>query len=278
MATIEYYLYRAKFIKPKQLDFMHEKISPQDIFLEAIKEKPSLEVRQGYTWHIGNISRFSDSSGYFAVGRTTKAIFEKYNMDTGDFQIEEQESSPYTHCVFNATVGFLAIAGKSRLAPTSNGLAAKIQHLLSQTAIVKKNEIDVELSPINNPEDFLQAISSAYRILTFTATFTGPNPFDADEYFQRPLSVYLKEANGKKGKTQISGEDLNSNIVEAIARSTAATGNTASARIQRGRAQRTTRVDLKGNIVKRRYEEREIDPQKVLEDFSQLYNEVRGNG
>jgi hypothetical protein len=134
----------------------------------------------------------------------------------------------------------------------------------------------VNVAPIPDPNDFVSILESAYRVSRFTATFRGPNPFDADEHFQKPLSVYLAQANGTKGKAQIQGDDLNRGVLQSVARSTAATGNEASATIKRERGQRSTVVHLRGDAAKRRYDEDE-KPQAVLEDLQKLYRRVRLN-
>ena len=231
MPDIEYNLFRAKFIKPHQPSFLHDDFSPSDIFRKAILERPSGELRRGHVWHVGNIRSFTAETGYFAIGRTTNATVEKFDAGSGDFIEESLETSPYTHVVFDTSIGLMGIAKKTRLASTAVGIASKIERLLGQTDVVIRNDISVEIAPIPDPEGFLRAIATAYRVSRFTATFKGPNPFDADELFQKPLSVYLSAANGSEGHAQVQGEDLNRETIQEVARSTAATGNQASARI-----------------------------------------------
>jgi hypothetical protein len=107
MPSVEYSLFRAKFVKLRQQSFFQTDSTPSQLFVEALKEKPSAEPREGYRWHIGNLSLFSDSAGYFAVGRTTKSTVEKFDETSGDFLEEELDTSPYTHCVFNADIGLV---------------------------------------------------------------------------------------------------------------------------------------------------------------------------
>lgn len=277
MSSIEYALFRAKFIKPSNPMLFGQDISPHDLFLKSIEEKPSAELRVGYTWHIGNINYFDANHGYFAVGRTTNATIGKFDEASGNFIEEKLETSPYTHCVFDANIGFLGIARKSTLAPTSKGIASTIEKLLAKTDVVFHNDITVEIAPIPDPEGFIRALSTAYRVTSFAATFKGPNPFDADEFFQKPLSVYLSAARGNKGKAQIQGADLDREVLQEVSRSTAATGNEASARINRTKRQKAITINLRGDPVKRRYDEAEHDPRAVLADLTQLYNRVRTN-
>jgi hypothetical protein len=170
--------------------------------------------------------------------------------------------------------GLVGIAYKSSLAPTVKGIAARIQQLLSVTRSIEANRVSVEIAPIPDPQDFILALETAYVVSRFTATFHGPNPFDADEFFQKPLSVYLASANGKAGRAEIQGEDLNREVLTSVTRSTAATGNEASARIRKKRSERAVTLHLRGDPVKRRYDEDE-KPEAVLTDMEQTYERVR---
>lgn len=279
MPTVEYSLFRANFIKahqPSLFDADLESEAPTaQVFLAAIREKPSVELGNGSVWHLGNIQLFSGFSGYFAVGRTTKSTIEKFDETSRDFLEEELDASPYTHCVFDTQLGILGIARKTSLAPTVKGIASKIQLLLAATEAVTLRGIAVEVSPIPDPQGFLSAVESAYRVFRFAATFRGPNPFDADEYFQKPLSVYLAAVNGKKGKAQVQGDDLDRATLQAVTRSTAATGNEASATLAREQTQKAVTIHLRGDAVKRAYDEEQHDPKEVLEDLRKLYTQVR---
>lgn len=76
MQTVEYSLFRVKFIRPAQISLFNEKITPKELLISAILQKPSAELRTGYHWHIGNVQLFNDSRGYFAIGRTTISSIE----------------------------------------------------------------------------------------------------------------------------------------------------------------------------------------------------------
>ena len=234
-----------------------------------------MELRENYIWHVGNITMLTPYRGYLAIGRTTLTTLAKYDNRSGNFVDEPGETSPYTHVVFDSSIGVLAISKKLLLAPTTKGIASALARLLQSTQIVIKNEIDVEIGIIPDPKGFLQRVHSAYAVKKFTATFTGPNPFDADEYFQKPLSIYAKAADAAGGKATISGEGLNKEVVEEVAKSTAATGNKASARIQDHRGKRCVTVNMSGDPVKMVYEEDSHDIAAVAEDMVEEYNRVR---
>ncbi|WFF83105.1 hypothetical protein [Delftia tsuruhatensis] len=277
MPIVEYSLFRVKFIKPNQRSLFNDKITSEELFKAAVLQRPSAELRAGYHWHIGNVHMFDDAKGYFAIGRTTVSSIEKFDEVTGNFIEEETEEGPYTHCVFDSSVGFVGIAKKVILSSTSKGVANRLEQLLSLADGIVENNVLVEVRPIPDPDGFLKAITNAYKVYSYTATFRGPNPFDADEYFQKPLAVYLSAANGYRGKATINGDDLNRDVLVEVTRSTAATGNEASARIQKNKKQKAITVNLRGDPIKRRYDEKEHHPEIVLNDLENQYIKVRHN-
>lgn len=276
MASVEYSLFRANFIKSSIPDFFQTNLPPSELLLRAILEKPSGAPKRGYIWHIGNVERFSAVTGQFAVGRTNRSTIEMFDADSGNFLEQEFETSPYTRCVFDAQIGIIGIANKASLVPSVKHLAFRVQELLAHSDVVRDANTYVSVAPIPDPNDFISTLESAYRVLRFTATFHGPNPLDADELFQKPLSVYLSVAEGTKGKAQIQGADLNRTVIQSVARSTAATGNEASATVKREKGQKSTVVHLRGDAAKRRYNQNE-KLEVVLSDLQKLYKRVRLN-
>ncbi|ADB15458.1 hypothetical protein Psta_0773 [Pirellula staleyi DSM 6068] len=277
MATIEYSLFRIKFIRPSQQSFLYTELTPQEVFKISLKERPSIQLSGGRTWHIGNVQDYDSKNGYFAFGRTSKTTNTTFDDSTGNFVEKDFETSPYTHVVFNSTIGILGIAHNHRLGRSSVSISAKLERAFEATSVVTQNNIEVVIAPISDPEGFLKTVLNAYRILKFTAHFTGPNPFDADEFFQRPLSVYASTANAKKGKAMIAGESLNKDVVAEVARSTAATGNKATAQLKKYKNQAPVTIGLTEEPIKRRFDESTHDPQIVISELKSLYDQVRHN-
>ena len=219
----------------------------------------------------------SQTGGYFAIGKTTKSIKEKFDENTGNFVEEEDENSPYTHVVFDSKIGLLAIAKKIKLSPTINGIANKTKQILQNSEITFHQGIVINLDPISNPKDFISAIESAYSIHNFTVSFTRPNPFDADEFFQKPMEKYLQAANGDQGKTTIKGQDLNSETLIRMTKSVAATGNDASAYLKPSQKGGIIRKALKSNPAHFSLPEHEFEEEKALGQARKLYETVREN-
>ncbi len=168
MATIEYSLFRAKFINPSQERLGYDPApSAEELFRASIAERPAAELRKGQMWRIGNLEYFSSETGYFAVGRTTKSTIEQYDEVSHEFVEEELTTSPYTHCVFNARIGLLGIAKKTSLSRTPRGMARQLEQLLSRSQIVHQYEITVEILPIPDPMDF--SVLCSRRIVSRTS-------------------------------------------------------------------------------------------------------------
>lgn len=256
------------------MSFLATAETPTALFLAALAERPSAEFRRDYTWHIGNLHQIGDLTGYFAVGRNSPTSIPKWDPIAGDFFDAPEVTGPYTPVVFDAHIGLIAIERQTDLAPTTEEIALKVERLLQRTASILRDNVDVKIDPIADPAGFVSRIESAYAVKVFTASFTGPNPIDADDLFQRPLSVYLNATNGSRGTATVRGSHLNTETVAAVARSTAATGNTASASVQDERGGPRVRVKLSGDPLRLNYTE-QPQPKTVLGDAQSKYREVR---
>ena len=276
MATTEFSLFRIKFIKPSQKNFLHEEDkTPGEYFKAALEDRPSLEVRKIFSWHVGNLEYFSKTSGHFAVGRTSKKTVDLYDEGTRNFIEVDHKESPYAHCLFDLNIGIVVISKNNSLNQRTEHIAEKLEKLLSQNTDIFKNEIRVEVSAIPDPEGFIRQLSKASLITRFTASFGGPNPFDADEFFQRPMSVYLSSARGEEGNATIKGEKLDNETLVEVAKSTAATGNKAFARIKRYKSSKAETIHLEGDPVKRRIDLGLVSLENVLDQFLNIYHNIR---
>lgn len=275
MSGIEYSLFRAKFIIPLQQSLLHRELNSSDYMKSAISARPSFRPKDGLEWNIGNLRKFDESRGYFAFGRSSTSSIAKFDETSGNFIEEEQEESPFTHCVYDADIGIVGIARKNELAPNTTSIANRLATVLSRVIFIAEHDITVEILPIPDPDGFIKAIQAAHKVFKFKATFKGPNPFDADAYFQKPSAVYISAAGGTEGSTTIKGDDLNREVITEVTRSTASTGNEASARIQKTIKQKAITINLKGDPIKRRYDEVEHIPEVVLADLTNQYNRVR---
>ena len=271
------YLFRVKFIKGKQLPLEFEDIKPEELLIKAIKEKPAIDTKEGYSWHIGNIKSLDDKYGSFAIGRRSVTELPQFDSEKKDFIVSFSETSPNTTIYFDSPLGLLGIKRNYHLAPRESSLAKKVEQLLSSTVIVRSSMTYVEVDPVKDPISFINKLRSAYSIKKFTVTFGGPNPFDADENFHKPMSIYLHEAEGKEGKTTIDGENLNSETLVKMTRSVAATGNNATARFRNSANEKIVSASLRDNPAKIIISQEMIEEKKINQKLLAEYNKVRSN-
>lgn len=273
----EFYLFRIKVYAPQQYPLFNGVQTSSEVLRQILTEKPSAELRKGYVWHIGNLTSVGDSGIYFALGRTTKSLIERYDEEAGNFVEEDFETSPYTHAFLDLTYQVLGIAKKTRLAPTPKGIAGQLEKLLNDSIHIGSYGGRVEISQINDPEDFVLQIREAYAVTRFSMDFGEPNPWDANKDFQQPMQRLLKESHGRKGNTSIAGDDLDRGTLEELTRATASTGNDAQAIIRTNARGRGTRKRLKGNPAVIQQEEiaSVAEQQNLLQQIRSYYEKLR---
>lgn len=274
MKIREFHLYRAKFIQSDQIGVFESPMSPREIFDRAIQERPNIERPEQSAWHIGNVAFIDDHSGSLVVGRTTKTTAERYDETTGNFIEQVDDAGPHTFVFFDLEIGLVAIAKKSKVAADVPAIARRIQILLQQTKVVLDNNVSVRIDMIPDPQNFIEKLRTAHTIMRFIAYFTGPNPDDADEYFQKPISVYAKKINAISGNVDVRGRHLNEQVAESVARSTAATGNHAAAVIRTSADSAPLRVSMQKEAA-RVTVDKESHNAEVLEQIRARYREVR---
>lgn len=276
MATIEYSVFRIKIVRPRQNPLFYDpNLIPRDLFLQAVQEKPAVKIRRN-VWKVGNLEFFKERNfaGRFAVGTIKSSKLDVLDRDTGDFSEARVETTPYTYCLFDATIGLLGIAKKQVLAPYTTDIANRLKSILLNSNVVKRNELDVIIDPIRDPSPFLNRVKRAYRVSRYKATFTGPNPFDADEHFQKPLSAICHITSAKEGKVELNGDDLDRKVLQEISQSTVASGNIASASIRETKESKKITIKTEGGALKRNYEP-SSKPFNILLDLIELYDKIR---
>jgi hypothetical protein len=274
MQTVEYHLYRVKFIKPAQTVLFQPDTTPRQLFETALAERPSLQLRENNVWHIGNIEEITAEGGRFAVGRTTTTTVEKFDEATGNFTELRDDSGPYTFVYFDSRIGLLGIGKRTKVAADVESVAKKIQKLFAITNVVIDHQVTVRVDLIPDPESFLEKVFSAYAVKRFKAEFTGPNPIDAYEVFQKPMSYFCQQLGANQGSVSVKGESLNEEAIASVAKSTAATGNSASALIQTEKGARPISISFKGDARKVLIEQ-ETEMGQALKSIQLEYSGVR---
>ncbi len=271
----KFHLFRIRILPLKQMALFERKGSPSQILRETILSFPSFEFRKGKVWQIGNVTAVDEHGIYFRVGRTSKSTLEIYR--DGNFVDQQFDAAPYTHVLLDMQLELCAIARKTKLSPKPKGIAAQLSRVLSQSTKAKEYGARFEIVEINDPHDFVTHIRSAYTIFRFWITFSLPNIFDTDDFI-KPMERLLKETSGESGKTELRGDGLNPENLEALTRSAASTGDDAGALLQPERDQKKVRKVLRGNPVTITQEElSNLDQMmSLLKQMRELYEQIRG--
>jgi hypothetical protein len=226
----KFQLFRVKLYIQQNL--FNREIDRSALLRRVFMSKPSAELREGYTWHIGNIEQLDDNSAYFALGRTTRSMIEMYDNQSRDFVLGEYPESPYTHAFIDYRLQVVAIAYKPRLAPYTSTIAKQLEKLLNQQQDIRQAESTACVVPLKDPKDFLEHLQNATSVNKYWAEVSLPNPFDSHADWEQPFQNLLRAAKGQKGKTVLQGENLDRPVLEEITRAAAVAGNDVSARMK----------------------------------------------
>ena len=236
--AITFHLYKLKVVPLRQLSLikLSKEISPKktssEMIKEAVLESRSKGSKKTPYWRIGNIDEIDEDGLFFDFGKITKTTAKKYNETEKIFHDEPDEQAPHTYVMINLKYQICAIAFQAKVAPKVFTIAKNLKKLLNETDIAKNIDAEFSVSEIKNPIDFIEQVRSAFSIKKFEIEFTPPNPFDVNKDFVRPMENLAEASNSKKGKTSISGENLDKTIIGELSASSASSGDNASARIQ----------------------------------------------
>jgi hypothetical protein len=178
--------------------------------------------------------------------------------------------------ILDFTIEVIAIARQSELSAKITGIANSLKRLMNMSNFAKQNQVNFEISDISDPTDFITYLNESINIAKFWVTFSKPNAFDVDDFF-KPLQKALEEINGDKGKTILEGDNLYNEPLEELARSAAATGDDAGARLKISEDKYEIKRLKKNEVFM--HSEDILDKEKLndlLNEMNKLYSKIRG--
>jgi hypothetical protein len=276
--TLDFQLFRVQVYLPKQEDMFEPIGTRKETLRETITSLPSVELRTGMIWRIGNVSPIDKDSLYFRVGRVRKTKLEVYK--DGNFQELDFEQAPYTHVILDLSLEVCAIARKVNLSTKIYGIASQLSRLLNRSEVAQRLRTTFGIGSINDPTDFIVFLREAAAVQKLWLKFTLPNAWDASDDFEKPFKATLREINGKKGSAQFEGEDLQTEALEDLLRSVASVGNDAGALVELQEEDKRVkkRKHIRDNPIIISQEEIMLDEHRVglLKRIREKYNKVRG--
>ena len=249
-------------------------LEPAEVLRQAMLERPrSRLTKRGVDWHVGNVEDLEEGNIYFRLGKQSKATLPKID-NTGNFTEAELENSPYTHAVLDVGLELCALAKNTALSPSTIRIARQLQRVLNNSETALENDVRFVVGHVKNPDDFLNLLSKAYSIRSFTYTFMRRNPFDEDKDFVKPFGALLEETNGDVGQATIKGTQLRVAPLEQISRSAATTGDDVKARLQLDAESPRVVRKLRGNIASVSVDSLD-SPQEKVAAIQRARNEYR---
>ena len=158
----DFELFRVKVYPSQQIPLFGSAMEPSEVLRQTILSLPSVELRKGMIWHIGNVAQLDNTGLYFRVGRTSKLTVEIYK--DGNFLDQPFETAPYTHVILDTSLEVSAIARKTKLSQKTVGIANQFVKLLRESEKGRQLQADFEIGELNDPEDFLTHLRNATAI------------------------------------------------------------------------------------------------------------------
>jgi hypothetical protein len=275
---LDFQLFRMRVLPAEQRELFAKTLSRPEMLRTVLESKPHSEFRAGQNWHIGNISYINSVGLYFRLGKTNNSTIATFDEKVGNFVDEEFAETPYTHAVLDIELEICAIAKKTKLSKTTPGIAKKLIRLLNESQKAKELHATFEIDELKDPEDFISQLKQAYSVSRFTMFLSRPNAWDANEHFVKPTQKLIEAVEGDKGKVEVRGSNLNTEVLEKVTRSVAATGDDASARLQAEENDRPITKRLKGSNVSVSHEsvDNSEDQEELLNRMRILYKKIRG--
>jgi hypothetical protein len=160
---LDFSLFQVKVFRPQQKDMFGTETAPPGFRRTAILEKPT-EYSLGVRWYIGNVSEVNAESLYFPLCRTARSRVPLLDDTMGSFVETEFDSAPYTHVLMDVPREIAAIAHKSSLAPGVTAIALRLERLLTQTEVARRERLTSHVSAISRPDDSIRKLREAFVV------------------------------------------------------------------------------------------------------------------
>lgn len=280
-----FYFFRLKLVNKRNQQTLIE-LNRGELLLKIIKLRPNDFVRKNIEWIMANTEEVDPTSVFFKFGRLTRKSRDKYDPQQRLFIETEDDIVESTKCLYDASTQVLAIQ-KCSDTPLPTTLSKYIMYIINNISdgplfqyLTKQEQLFLKLctcqaDPIPNPMDFIDTISSAFKITQFEVTFFRKNPIDFDVLLENPMQALLEATDGDTSLAGVkSDEGLKSQTLMDLAHAAAAAGSNASAKIQRHPGHRSEKI-----IMKTKENIASIDIEDInarnIEDLSLLLASIR---
>ena len=229
MENDKIYLFRLRlFDRPQGQLF--QRVAKKVLLEESFANNQLSVEANGSRWRYGNFKSISSDLVFFRVGKVKTEKNERFIE--GDFDEEELEKGVSTKVLFDVNLGLLAIFQSWDLAQHAGTIAKRIVDILESNPLFESNGYVLDVEQIRDPRDFILMLQRSIAIKSVEINYKGRNPPDIGMLFHEQLEASVDALKGRIGQTTITGDYLDKQVAIEIARSTAQTGDSVSAKIQ----------------------------------------------
>lgn len=226
------YLFRIRLERSRQLEAFDE-MTRTEALRDSIREIPRYEDGWGKVWLVGDLEDLDSNSMYFRLGKETGAIEPEYDADRASFVEAEHVHAPNTDVFLELDLQVVGLRYERQLGRTPQSIANRLRDVLRRSETMQRSPFTVaEIPQIPDPLEFIRQVRDAYALRMFTFWFSRPNFADEGD-LTRKLGALAEQAGASGGRTVISGDSLEPDVVADMTNEAVSQGEDASAQIQR---------------------------------------------
>jgi len=263
-------LFRIICKQPYETSLFPSIIEPREAILALLKQQPSGEIREGYTWHVGNLNIVSEDYIWFRFGRISDAIVPQYDEIKKNFIDEESEQAPNALMLIDMHYQVIAIENKYQLHPKVTRIGSTFERILNEWLTTTRQSIKIEIRELRDLEDIIQLINNSHRIRGIEYEVARRNNWDVEEHVQRRHEDLLEFSNADLATTEITGSNIHKEAAIKITRAINAKGRPVKIKAMRRpgeKATKKTSMDKHKTIS--------VDKPKTNEDMVMTLDTVR---
>lgn len=218
-----FYLFRIRLYRSGPV---HHHPTRRDWIGELIRQQPAAEACQAGMWRMDNATAIGGHGLLFTADRSASAF-----------------------AVYDGEYGILSLAPPQPARPAhAMEMARGLQTLLNMHACAH-DDIRIEITPVIDPEGFLDHIMEAFAITEFSVQCGEPNALEPGHGPFAPMQAMLERAGGEQVRISMLGEDLDREMLEPLVRAAAGEGHEVRIRLREAMGRKPISRRMRGHTI-----------------------------
>ncbi|MEW9855857.1 hypothetical protein [Novosphingobium sp. M1R2S20] len=278
MTTHRFHVLRIQCERILQSSLFEIKRSPSEVIAASIEAQPESVVRRNSEWHIAAPTPLSEGALAFQMGRVQSVPTPHYDDVKRVFFEFDTERAPFTWAVFDERTQACGVLRKTGVSLRATEVASKLERLLNASQVPQESGYNLYVEVIPDPEDFVDTLLTADKVVRFAFTARYENAFDVSRLIQRPAEQFNEKVGGEVTKVEVEGPDLSRPILEELTRGVAAVGEKATATVRENAGSKLRKILLQGAPLLGEFEwvNEQVSPLDALKAaLREKYNSLR---